>query len=62
MGDKEVRPAYPSMDIIVLGFLIKLTIWFLSVNHAASHGNGGSFDVVDELWLACVAHSIQATL
>jgi hypothetical protein len=32
------------------------------MDHAATHGNGSSHDVVDELWLASMAHGIDAPL
>lgn len=48
------------MNIVVLSFLIQLSIGSLAMDHAASHGDGHPFDIIDESWLVGMAHSIKA--
>ena len=50
------------MHIVVLRFLVELAVRAFSVDHAAAHRDGGAHDMLDELWLAGMAHGVDAAL
>lgn len=50
------------MNIIVLRDFIELARRFLAVNHTSSHGKSDGGDMIDELRLFSMTHSIQSPL
>lgn len=57
-----IQVPYPSVDIILLRFFVELAICAFPVDHAAVHRDGGAKDMVDEFWLASMAHGVEAAL
>lgn len=53
---------YPPVNIVVLGFLVESSVRSPPVDHAAAHRDGGSHNMLDEFWLARMAHGIDAAL
>ena len=49
---------YPPMSIIVLRLLIQLAICAPPMDHAPAHRDCGGHDMIDEFWLAGMAHGI----
>lgn len=52
--------SYTPVNVIVLGCFVEGAIGIPAVDHAPTHGNGGSEDMLDELVVAGMAHGIDA--
>lgn len=59
MGEND---SYPPVHVVLLRLLIEITVCSSSVDHAAAHWDGSSHDMVNQLWLASMAHGIDAAL
>jgi len=54
--------SYPAMNVIVLSCLIELAVMPFPVDHASAHGDGGRKDMLEQLIMVGMAHSINAAL